>query len=71
MVRCAKKYIWGFEYFHETEQEIPYRGNHNVLWKNNFPKLFSTYSQKLKLVKMKFYKYSDSDNRDVMYLFKK
>ncbi|MFH1171412.1 MAG: pseudaminic acid biosynthesis-associated methylase [bacterium] len=71
MVRCSKKYLWGFEYFNETEQEIPYRGNRNVLWKNNFPKLFLTYAPKLKLVKMKFYKYTDSTNRDVMYLFKK
>lgn len=71
MTRCSKKYVWGFEYFNETEQEIPYRGNRNVLWKNNFPKLFSAYCPKLKLVKMKFYKYRDSSNRDVMYLFKK
>lgn len=71
MYRTSKKYIWGFEYFNDKEQEIPYRGNRNVLWKNNFPKLFQTYCPKLKVVKMKTYKYVGSDNRDVMYLLKK
>ncbi len=71
MYRVAKKYIWGFEYFNETVKEIPYRGNRNVLWKNNFPKLFKQYCPNLKLVKIKKYKYTTDDNRDVMYLFKK
>ena len=72
MYRVSKKYIWGFEYFNETIQEIPYRGNHNVLWKNNFPALWQKNCPKLKLVKIKMYPYRDgSGNKDVMYLFKK
>lgn len=72
MYRVSKKYIWGFEYFHPYEQEIPYRGNRNVLWKNDFPSLWKKNCPKLKLVKMKFYPYQDgSGNKDVMYLFKK
>lgn len=71
MYRVSKKYIWGFEYFNPTQQEIPYRGNRNVLWKNNFPKLWQQNCPGLKLIKMKKYKYVGQDNEDVMYLFKK
>lgn len=71
MVRCSRKYIWGFEYFNDKVQEIPYRGNRNVLWKNNFPAVWKKNCPNLKLLKVKYYKYTDSDNRDVMYLFKK
>ena len=53
MYRVSNKYIWGFEYFNPTEQEIPYRGNRNVLWKNNFLKLWQKNCPGLKLVKMK------------------
>lgn len=71
MYRVSKKYIWGFEYFNETLQEIPYRGNRNVLWKNNFPAVWQRHCPKLKLIKMKKFKYVGQDNVDVMYLFKK
>lgn len=71
MFRVSRKYIWGFEYFNETVQEIPYRGNRNVLWKNNFPKLWQQYCPKLKLVKVKKYRYVGQKIQDVMYLFRK
>lgn len=71
MYRCSKKYIWGFEYYHPTLQEIPYRGNRNVLWKNNFPGLWKKTFPKLKLMKLKKYKYIGQSIEDVMYLFKK
>ncbi|MEK7518889.1 MAG: pseudaminic acid biosynthesis-associated methylase [Patescibacteria group bacterium] len=71
MYRVSNKYIWGFEYFNPTEQEIPYRGNRNVLWKNNFLKLWQKNCPGLKLVKMKKFRYVGQTNEDVMYLFKK
>jgi pseudaminic acid biosynthesis-associated methylase len=71
MYRVSKKYIWGFEYFSEHTQEIPYRGNRNVLWKNNFPQLWKKNCPGLKLVKVKKVKYVGQDIEDVMYLFKK
>jgi pseudaminic acid biosynthesis-associated methylase len=71
IVRCSKGFIWGFEYFNETSVEIPYRGNRNVLWKTDFPKLYKTLFPTLKLVQQKLYKDLGSENRDVMYLFKK
>ena len=69
--RCAKKYIWGFEYFGETSQEILYRGNPDRLWKANFPALYKKQFPKLKLLKQKLFRYKGEKNEDVMFLFKK
>ncbi len=40
MHRCASRYIWGMEYFSATCTEMKYRGNKNLLWKNDFAKLY-------------------------------
>ncbi len=69
--RCSKKYIWGFEYYAEKYTEIEYRGNKNMLWKANFPKLYLEKLNNLKLKKEKKIKYLNSDNYDIMYLLKK
>ena len=69
--RCSDKYIWGFEYFSDSTQEINYRGNSNLLWKANFAELFIKEFPTLTLVKEKKYKYTNSDNVDSMYLLKK
>ncbi len=69
--RCSRSYIWGFEYYNEKSTEIEYRGHTNVLWKTDFPKLYQTTFPDLKLVEQKLYPDLTSDNRDVMYLFKK
>ncbi len=69
--RCSRSYIWGFEYYNEKSTEIEYRGHTNVLWKTDFPKLYQTTFPDLKLVKQELYPDLTSDNRDVMYLFKK
>ncbi len=71
IVRCSRSYVWGFEYFNEESVEVPYRGHRNVLWKTDFPKLYKTTHPNLKLVRQNIYKDLASENRDVMYLFKK
>lgn len=71
MYRCSRRYIGGFEYFSEKQAEIPYRGHRNVLWKNNFPKLWQRHCPRLRLVKMKKYRYVGQEIEDVMYLFRK
>jgi pseudaminic acid biosynthesis-associated methylase len=71
MVRCSKKYIWGFEYFAENVQEIPYRGNTGFLWKADFAKEFCQHFPQLKELKREYYKYVNSDNVDYMYLLEK
>lgn len=69
--RCTKKYIWGFEYFSEDYVEIKYRGHENLLWKANFPRLYTENFYDLKLVKIEFVKYLNDTNVDVMFLLEK
>jgi len=69
--RCSKRYIWGFEYYSEKYENIVYRGKGNLLWKANFPKIYMDTFSDLKLLKINFIKYKDSDNVDVMFLLKK
>jgi len=71
MVRCSKKYIWGFEYFSENLEDIMYRGNPGFLWKADFAKIFIQNSPELKEIKREFFKYVDSENKDYMYLLEK
>ena len=69
--RCAKEYVWGFEYYADNYIEILYRDHKNLLWKTDFAKLYGEQCSDLELVKEKRFKYSDSDNVDTMYLFQK
>jgi len=69
--RCSGKYIWGFEYYSEEYKEVPYRGKKNVMWKANFPKIYIDTFPGLKRVKIKFLKYLENDNIDVMFLLTK
>lgn len=71
MYRASKKFIWCYEYFSENCQEIEYRGNKNLLWKNNFMKLFLDRHPDLKIIKEKKIKYLNSDNVDNMFLLVK
>jgi len=69
--RCAKKYIWGFEYYADKYTEVLYREHKNILWKTDFAKLYDEQFSHLNLVKEKRFKYLNSDNVDSMFLFKK
>jgi len=71
MYRVSGKYIWGFEYHNAEYVEIDYRGNKDKLWKGDFKQLFLDRFPNLKLVKAESYKYSQSENRDEMYLLEK
>lgn len=69
--RTSKKCIWCWEYFSENCQEIEYRGNKNLLWKNDFIRLFLERHPDLKIVKEKKLSYIDNDNVDHMFLLEK
>jgi pseudaminic acid biosynthesis-associated methylase len=69
--RCTREYIWGFEYYADLCTEINYRGNKNVLWKNDFAKLYLDSFDDLELIKDDRYKYIDNDNFDAMFLLRK
>ncbi len=51
--RCAKKYIWGFEYYSDKYAEVIYRGKKKLLWKANFLKSYLNLFKDLELVRGK------------------
>lgn len=74
MVRCTRRYIWGFEYYAPTTTAIPYRGNEGFLWKADFAQLFLDNFPQLRLVKKELYPYvsaPEQGNTDAMYLLEK
>jgi pseudaminic acid biosynthesis-associated methylase len=74
MVRCSRRYIWGFEYYSPELTTIPYRGNEGFLWKADYAKLFLEQFPELRLVKQELYPYqtpNEQGNVDSMYLLEK
>ena len=69
--RCAKNYIWGFEYYADAYAQVPYRGKKNMLWKTDFAKLYLDSFNDLTLVKERKMKYLYDQNVDAMFLLKK
>ncbi|MFH0909119.1 MAG: pseudaminic acid biosynthesis-associated methylase [bacterium] len=71
ILRCSRRYVWGFEYFEETYTSIPYRGRDDLLWKTDFAHLYQTVNTHLRLVKERKIPYVGSSNVDQMYLLEK
>jgi pseudaminic acid biosynthesis-associated methylase len=74
IVRCSKKYIWGFEYYADDLTNINYRGNEGFLWKADYASLFIKHFPKLKMIKKEMVPYissSEKGNVDCMYLLEK
>ena len=69
--RCTKQYIWCFEYYSAEYTRVKYRGYDDLLWKANFSKLFLDRFNSLELIREDFFKYTDNDNVDVMFLLQK
>ncbi len=69
--RCAKTYIWGFEYFAKNYTQVEYRGNKDLLWKADFAKLYLDRWSDLRLLLEQRFNYTDSENEDTMFLLKK
>ena len=69
--RCAKTYILGYEYFAPQRLEVTYRGNEDMLWKEDFAARYLTSFPDLSMVKEKKYKYLENENIDQMFLLSK
>jgi pseudaminic acid biosynthesis-associated methylase len=69
--RCAKQYIWCFEYYSDVYTSIPYRGHDDLLWGANFSKLFLDRFHNLKLVREEHFRYLNNKNVDTMFLLEK
>lgn len=66
--RCSRRYVWGFEYFADTYQAVPYRGREDLLWKTDFAQLYLDKDPSFREVKKRTVKYLTNDNHDCMYL---
>ncbi len=69
--RCAKQFVWGFEYHADAYTPIPYRGRSDLMWKTDFAKLYTDRFPGLKVAQEKKVKYLDNENVDKMYLLSK
>ena len=70
IIKLTTRYIFGFEYFSEKLEEISYRGNENVCWKQNFPSAYNKLLPEIKTVKeQKFYYKNNSC--DIAFLLEK
>jgi pseudaminic acid biosynthesis-associated methylase len=67
IVRCTRRYVWGFEYYSDEYEEVRYRGNDNLLWKTNFARLYLE-NFDLELREIKLLQYLEEDNQDQMFL---
>lgn len=72
VVRCSKKYVWGFEYYtDEGYKEVNYRGKTNLLWKTDFKKQYQNRFPNLRLKKEILFPYLNDNLTDQMFLLEK
>ncbi len=69
--RCSKTFIWGFEYHSLSPLEVPYRGQHDLLWKMDYAQLFINQFKNLKLLRCEKLSYLENSNVDCMFLLQK
>ena len=69
--RCARAYIWGYEYYADEYTNIDYRGHENLMWKADFAGLYCERFPSLRRAKERHYKYLQDDNVDTMFLLEK
>jgi len=66
--RCAKQWIWGFEYYAPVMTEVPYRGHKALLWKTDYARCYLREFPELELVREERLRYLDNDNVDQAFL---
>ncbi|MCP4644707.1 MAG: methyltransferase domain-containing protein [bacterium] len=71
VVRCTRRYIWGYEYFAKEHVPIPYRGREDLMWKGDFSHMYCEGHPDLRRIKERRLVYLDSDNVDAMFLLDK
>jgi pseudaminic acid biosynthesis-associated methylase len=69
--RCAKSYIWGFEYYAANVTEIDYRGHGELLWKMDYAREYLARFDDLELVMEQRLPYLENQNVDSMFLLRK
>ena len=69
--RCARSYIWGFEYYASSKTEINYRGHGELLWKMDYAREYLGRFDDLELVLEQRLPYLENQNVDSMFLLKR
>lgn len=69
--RCAKGWIWGFEYHAPVTTEVLYRGHSGLLWKTDYARFYTESFPDLELVLEQTLKYLENENTDSMFLLRR
>jgi pseudaminic acid biosynthesis-associated methylase len=69
--RCAKKYIFGSEYFAPSVTEVRWRDQNDVMWKMDYAREYLTHFEDLSLVMERRLPYLDNENVDSVFLLRK
>lgn len=69
--RAAKTWILGSEYYAPNQQEIPYRGQHDLLWKDDFAAQYLRQFDDLRLLQEVRLPYLSGENIDSMFLLER
>jgi pseudaminic acid biosynthesis-associated methylase len=71
--RVTKRYVWGFEYFSPTRRMIPYQGQNDLLWADDYCAWFKN-RLGFREVKEKLYPYiteAEKGKQDSMYILER
>jgi pseudaminic acid biosynthesis-associated methylase len=69
--RCARSYIWGFEYYAAEVTQVRYRGYDDLLWKMDYAELYLEQFADLELVRAEHLAYKADSNVDCMFMLRK
>jgi pseudaminic acid biosynthesis-associated methylase len=69
--RCAKRWVWGFEYYAPEMTEVGYRGHKALLWKTDYARLYLEQFNDLELVREERLRYLENDNVDTAFLLRR
>jgi len=71
IVRCAKRYIWCFEYYSDVCKSIKYREHAELLWSADFSSLLISRFHGLNLVREEHFGYLTTDDVSTMFILEK
>jgi len=71
ITEVSNNYIFGYEYYSDELNEIEYRGNKNVLWKQDFARIYTNQNPNLTIIKEIKYNYLNNSNIDNGFLIQK
>lgn len=69
--RCAKRWIWGFEYYAPQMTEVVYRGHKSLLWKTDYARLYLRQFSGLELLREERLRYLENENVDTAFLLER